>query len=126
MNDGSHVSFILSEKPRVTFTADSIAIVSTASQSKAKRSEVVDIKFIKETTNSVEKGGEASCDINADRVSISNLAPGCIVNLFTAGGRKVITQKSGVDGTATINIGTLPAGIYLLDYNKTTIKFIKP
>ena len=126
MRDGSSVSFFLNEKPQISFVADSVKVVSTATLAKVKRSEVLDIKFKMEATNSIEEISEkGTFEIDGDFIRVANLKPSCIVKVFSVEGRVVMSQTADEDGSAVIPLVSLPQGVYLLNYNELTIKFIK-
>lgn len=128
MNDGSTVIFMLKEKPQVTFSADSIKIVSATSEAKAKRSEVAEITFLfMETESGInDTDTDGTVDMNGEFIKVGNLAKESKVTIFTADGRVASTEKADDSGTATLSLTSLPKGIYLLNYNDTTIKFIRP
>lgn len=126
MRDGSSVSFYLNEKPKMTFVADSVKIVSSASQAKVKRSDVLDIKFGTEETNSIEDVCEKeTVEIGSEFIKVENLKPNAIVNVYSVDGRIVMFEKVDSNGLALIQLHTIPSGIYLLNYNDITIKFIR-
>ena len=126
MRDGSSVSFFLNEKPEMTFVADSVKIVSSVSQAKVKRSDVLDIKFGTEETNSIEDVCEKeTVEIGSEFIRVENLKPNGIVNVYSVDGRIVMSEKVDSNGLALIQLHTIPSGIYLLNYNDITIKFIR-
>lgn len=126
MRDGSSVSFFLNEKPKMTFVADSVKIVSSASQTKVKRSDVLDIKFSMDATNSIEDvSKKETVEIGSEFIRVENLKPNGIVNVYSVDGRIVMSEKVDSNGLALIQLHTIPSGIYLLNYNDITIKFIR-
>ena len=126
MRDGSSVSFLLNEKPRVTFVADSVKIVSSASQIKVKRSEVIDVKFKMEMTDGIEDVGEkGTVEIASECVRVGNVEQGCVVNIYSIDGCIVASEKADENGLAVIPLNTIPVGVYLLNYNDMTVKFIR-
>lgn len=126
MRDGSSVSFYLNEKPKMTFVADSVKIVSSASQAKVKRSDVLDIKFGTEETNSIEDVCEKeTVEIGSEFIKVENMRPDGVVNVYSVDGRVVVSGKVDGNGSAVIWLHSIPSGIYLLNYNDITIKFIR-
>jgi hypothetical protein len=47
------------------------------------------------------------------------------VNVYSVDGRIVMSEKVDSNGLALIQLHTIPPGIYLLNYNDITIKFIR-
>lgn len=126
MRDGSSVSFFLNEKPKMTFVADSVKIVSSASQAKVKRSDVLDIKFKMEASNSIEDVCEnGTVEIGSEFIRVENMRPDGVVNVYSVDGRVVVSGKADGNGSAVIGLHSIPSGIYLLNYNDITIKFIR-
>ena len=125
MKDGSNLSFFLKEKPRVTFAADSVEVVSTTAQAKVKRSDVQAFKFKAEQESGIENIAAAAYSIDGVTVIVNGIEPGSNVRILTVDGR-IAMSVTAAESTAAFPIGALPAGIYLLNYNDTTIKFVKP
>lgn len=126
MRDGSSVSFFLNEKPKMTFVADSVKIVSSVSQAKVKRSDVLDIKFKMDVPNSIEDVCEnGTVEFGSESIRVENLKPNGIVNVYSVDGRIVMSEKVNSNGLAVIQLHAIPSGIYLLNYNDITIKFIR-
>lgn len=125
MKDGSKVSFFLKEKPRVTFATDSVEVISATTQAKIKRSDVQSFKFKAEQESGIKDITDATYSIDGVTVIINGVEPGSNVSILTIDGRTAMSETAA-EGTAVFSIGTLPAGIYLLNYNDTTIKFVKP
>ena len=126
MRDGSSVSFYLKERPKMTFVADSVKIVSSTSQAKVKRSDVYDIKFRTDETNSIEDVREnGTVEIGSESIRVENMTPDCVVNVYSVDGRTVLSGMSDSNGLAVIQLQAIPTGVYLLKYNDITIKFIR-
>ena len=126
MRDGSSVSFFINERPKMTFVADSVKIVSSASQTKVKRSDVLDIKFKMEMLESIEDVCEnGTVEIGSEFIRVENMRPDGVVNVYSVDGRVVVSGKVDGNGSAVIGLHSIPSGIYLLNYNDITIKFIK-
>lgn len=128
MQDGTSVTFFLKEKPRVTFSGEMLEIISEASQANVKRSEVREIKFVMqedpETAIDEAKASE-NVGIDNEMIVIENIEQGSVVKVLTIDGRIVATEAADENNSVRISLASLSAGIYLLNYNDTTIKFIK-
>ena len=127
MHDGTVINFFLKEKPCVSFVSDSVEIVSSISKAKLKRSQVRDIKFTTEPATSISEVSEDGIvEISGEFVCVENMKQGCNVLLLTTDGRVAMATTADENGVATLSLTSLPKGIYLLNYNNTTIKFVKP
>lgn len=128
MHDGTSVSFFLKNKPLVTFDGDYMEIVAETSQVKVKRSDVAEIKFLDEEDNTGidETTVSETIGIGNEYVFVGDLQVGCSVRVLSVDGRLVIDEAADENGSVTISLSALPAGIYILNYNNTTIKFIRP
>ena len=128
MYDGTSVTFFLKDKPRVTFEGDYVEVVAETSQSKIKRSDVAEIKFLYEEDNAGidETKVNETVGIGNEYVFVGNLQTGCSVKVLSVDGRLVIDEAADENGSVTISLSALSAGIYILNYNNTTIKFIRP
>ena len=61
-----------------------------------------------------------NCILNSDRIILSNLPEGSTVSLCSIDGR--IVKSSRAEGDYELSISELPKGIYVLTYNKNTLK----
>lgn len=126
MRDGSSVIFFLNEKPKMTFVADSVKITSPLTQTKVKRSDVLDIKFKMDVPNNIEDVCEnGTVEIGRECIRVEKMEPYGIVSVYSVDGRVVMSEKADGNGLAVIQLHAIPSGIYLLNYNDMTIKFIK-
>ena len=129
MKDGSQTYFLLKEKPSLTFTESDVVIVSASNEATVKRSLVDRFEFIAELPagiDGVEEGTvRENVELTGDAVCINGLEAGCKVQLFSLDGRAVLSAVAGECGCVTISLAPLPSGVYLVNYNETTIKFMK-
>lgn len=129
MKDGTSVYFLLEEKPLITFENSNVKVVSSTDEAVFERSQVDCFEFVDEIPTAIEEVEEEfnreKCELSSNAIYLSGLTPGCKVQLFSIGGQSILAASANEDGTVTISIDSLPAGIYLVNYNVNTIKFIK-
>ena len=130
MTDGTMVCFLLNEKPVLTFVDDAVKVVSTSEEALIKRSLVDHFEFLAEVPTDINDVKENSgvgenVELDGDAIRVSGLPQGCKVQVYSVNGQAQITAVAGEDGNVTLQLGSLSKGIYLVNYNKTTIKFIK-
>jgi hypothetical protein len=130
MTDGTMVCFLLNEKPVLTFVDDAVKVVSTSEEALIKRSLVDHFEFLAEVPTDINDVKENSgvgenLELDGDAIRVSGLPQGCKVQVYSVNGQAQITAVAGEDGNVTLQLGSLSKGIYLVNYNETTIKFIK-
>ena len=87
---------------------------------------MLDIRFKMEIPNSIEDVCEkGTVEIDSESVRVENVGQGCIVNIYSIDGRVVMSAKADGNGLAIIPLHAISAGIYILNYNDITIKFIR-
>ena len=125
--DGSTVSYILSERPGVTFS-DAYLVVDCAD---AELSYPLDDiwKFTfgpSDADTSVDRisASEASFDVDGDAIVLSGYKVGSVVRIITAGGVTLHSTTLSGDNWA-YPLSNLPAGISLVSVNGTTFKIAK-
>lgn len=128
MKDGSQVCFLLAEKPLITFAGDDVKVVSDTDEAVIKRENVEKFEFIEELPSSVGNVDEQvreNFELAGNVIHVSGLEPGCKVLLYKVNGELVMSAVANDGGAAVISIDALSKGVYLVNYNETTIKFIK-
>lgn len=129
MKDGTSVYFLLAEKPLITFENSDVKVVSSTDEAVLVRSQVDRFEFVADVPTDVEDVQEEvereKFELTRNAIHLSGLTPGCKVQLFSIGGQSILATAANENGAVTISIDSLPAGIYLVNYNEITIKFIK-
>ena len=127
LTDGTSVSFLLAERPRVTFAGDSLRIVSSVAEAALLRSEVRRFEFVADAASSVVDVPTASgeCVISKNLLSVSGLNAGATVRLYSLDGRLLRTAGASEAGVAYLSTDGLSAGVYVINFNSTTLKFLK-
>ena len=132
MKDGTSVYFLLEEKPLITFENSDVKVVSSTDEAVLERSQVARFEFVAEIPTGIEdieeveeKIAREKFELTRNAIHLSGLTPGCKVQLFSIGGQSILATAANENGAVTISTDSLPAGIYLVNYNEITIKFIK-
>ncbi|MBR5892183.1 MAG: hypothetical protein IKZ37_00885 [Bacteroidaceae bacterium] len=124
MRDGSSASFMLVQKPTITFTGTLMSVVSASSSLEIERTDVKQYYFETVTTSVEEVVEEAQAVVSGNAVSISGLPANADVTVYAGNGVQVLSEKA-VDGCCKISLDTLPNALYIVNYNKTSIKILK-
>ena len=127
LSDGSTAHFALAEKPVITYSGENIKAVSATATIEVARSQVRSIRFEEEESNTAvgEIATEnAAITANGNTITIEGIADGTRVTIFSIGGQAVATATA-TGGSCTICTDEFSAGIYIINYNNTTIKYLK-
>lgn len=130
LHSGSVEKYRLSDTPVVTFDGDEIVVTADAASGRYTRADVSHFEIKKDWYSGAEATTltpETSFSFTyTDNANVTVAAPALTrVDLYTPAGVKV-AQATATDGTATISLASLPAGVYLVapDCHKA-IKIIK-
>ena len=129
MKDGTSAYFLLEEKPLITFVDEDVCIVSETDKAVIKRTLVDHFEFTDKMPTGIEdvkdKVANGKFELAGNVIHLSGLASGCKVQVFSINGQAVSSAVANEQGAVVIPIDSLPSGIYLVNYNEITIKFIK-
>lgn len=127
LNDGNTAGFVLSEHPKITFSGDSLCVTSPTTTIEIARAAVKNFAFEKseDNENSIDTPNEDVSIITSENsITLKGLTNGEVVTIYGIDG-KVITKSIAVDGCCTIVLDNFTSGIYLINLNTTTIKYLK-
>ena len=128
LSDGSTAHFTLAEKPVITYLGENIKAVSATATIEVARSQVRSIRFEEEEESNTAVGEiateNAAIIANGNTITIEGIADGTRVSLFSINGQAVATATA-TGGSCTIHTDEFAVGIYIINYNNTTIKYLK-
>lgn len=124
MRDGSTASFPLAEKPRITFEGELMDIVSSAADMQLVRTDVRKYSFVDAQTSVDEAFASSEAVIYGNVIIISGVPDRTVVGVYSING-VVVMRAIAVGGSSTLSLENLPAGLYIVNYNNTSIKFQK-
>ena len=125
LHDGNTANFLLADKPKITFTAQLMSIVSDAISMVFDRSDVKMYRFVNEdVTTSVKPAVKADAKVSDNTFLISGVDAGTAIVIYNANGM-VVKRATSVDGGCSISLDGLAAGTYIVTFNNTTFKFLK-
>ena len=101
--DGTTASYVLSEKPRVTFGQGTLLITSAGASAEYERTTVSRFTFV-----------------DAAELGIGPLTEGSMpIEVFTPGGTLIVR------GTGSVSLSGQPSGIYVVRSGRHTVKVVK-
>ena len=125
LHDGNTANFLLADKPKITFTAQLMSIVSDALSMDFDRSDVKMYRFVNEdVTTSVKPAVKADAKVSDNTFLLSGVDAGTAIVIYNANGM-VVKRATSVDGGCSISLDGLAAGTYIVTFNNTTFKFLK-
>lgn len=115
LSDGTNVSYVLEDKPVVTYTATAAHIESATLTEDYNLADVVNFTF-QDITSLVESpvSDEVRITVTSDQVTIQGLQEGTSVTLADIQGRVFANDSAGIDGIVSLTTGNLPAGVYVV------------
>lgn len=128
MKDGSSVSFLFEEEPRLRFLATDIVVKTGVHETSYPQNSVQKYVFAYKESGSislpaVEEGGVS---LSGNNLYVSNLKQGTKVSVISIDGRVMRTVAADSEGNCAISLASLPSGIYLLNYADVSVKIVKP
>ena len=123
--DGNTASFLLADKPKITFTAQLMCIVSESLSMDFDRSDIRKYRFINDdVTTSVKTSSKADAKVAVNTLLLNGVDEGTTIVIYNANGM-IVKQTVAVDGNCTISLDSLATGAYIVTFNNTTFKFLK-
>jgi hypothetical protein len=125
LHDGNTANFLLADKPKITFTAQLMSIVSETLSMDFDRGDVKMYRFVNEdVTTSVKPVVKADAKVSDNTFLLSGVDAGTAIVIYNANGM-VVKRATSVDGGCSISLDGLATGAYIVTFNNTTFKFLK-
>ncbi len=125
LHDGNTANFLLADKPKITFTAQLMSIVSDLFSMDFYRSDVKMYRFVNEdVATSVKPAVKADAKVSDNTFLLSGVDAGTAIVIYNANGM-VVKQATAVDSSCSVSLDGLAAGTYIVTFNSTTFKFLK-
>ena len=126
MNDGTTLNFLLSEKPLLTFDAESVVISGQEATASLARIDVAGVYFVSAAQTGI--GSAVTPDaptLNGDSFSVTGLERGAVVKVYSVKGENVLSVIADASGTAVASLAALEQGVYVIEYCGVTFKMMK-
>lgn len=127
LTSGETATFILEEKPRLTFTGEELMITSGEYETVYPLASLQRYTF-----KSVEASGMTQPADNtptmtqtAGHMRLDGLDPGTRIKTFSVNGILVASDVADSNGSATISVNNLPKGVYIIKYGDKSTKIKK-
>ena len=126
MYDGSTASFLLADKPKITFASELIKITSERYSMEFLLSDVKKYHFAeKEVSTAItETLAESKATLEDNMLIVTGIDVDETITIYTIDGISV-KQATAINGSCYISLNELSNGIYIVTFNNTTFKFLK-
>lgn len=112
---GDTETFVLSEKPVVTFSGENMTVTSPLLSSTYLRADVQNMTFVEAAGVKALPGHDTVYRFAGNIFSCE----GALIRVFSTAGAQVAA------GTGSVSLQELPAGVYVINANNKSIKVIK-
>lgn len=118
LSDGTQSEYFLEDEPVLTFTDDSIVVTCNNDVVQFAPDNVVDYHFntrrVSTDIREAPATNDAEPSFSFSNATFSGLKAGTRIMVYTIDGKPVKTITAGQDGTAKIELSSLPRGIYII------------
>lgn len=115
LKDGSQVSYVLDDKPVVTYPGTMLHVESATLSDDHNMAQVSKITFEKKTALCERPAvDETRIIVTPEAVTIQGLPSATSVTLTDLQGRVLVSCTADDSGEATLATGNLPAGVYIV------------
>ena len=127
LRDGSRVAYYLESRPKVTFSGSDLCLSTFDVEVSYPFDEVHKYTFeiVDPTAVSAPSGGSSAVQVHSDGVRFSGLSSGAEVSVYAADGRRVLVRRAGSDGSCSVSLEAMPAGVYVIQYGKSNLKMMR-
>ncbi len=126
LTDGTKVSYLLAESPKITYSADSF-IVSGPARAAFELSKVDSYHFTDGTVSDVQMLGSNEIRItysDNSHVKAEGLRPNSSAILYSVAGSAIQKMNASAEGVAELGLPQAK-GVYILKTDSQTVKLIK-
>lgn len=127
---GGESIFFLGENPKLSYFADSLAVVYHDQQLNFALEDLKDYHFEKRDPTGIgqikEQGvQQGETNFSQGLVIFRNYPGGSKITVFTSESRRVATVVTDKEGCAQLDMREQPAGIYIINVGKRSFKWLK-
>lgn len=122
--DGTKTTFALANEPKVYCKDGKLEIVNKGTTFSLNLTDLRNYAFSEKSTGIVDVDIEGNLRMENGCVVFHGLPSGSMVSAYMQDGRMVKECKVDTNGTAVVDLSSLPKGIVILHSNKTDIKII--
>jgi hypothetical protein len=123
--DGTTTSYQLFTKPRVTFIGDSVKITTPTVSAEYSAKDVIRFNYKLPATAIDNTAADNQLKSDGEYLIFGGNVKADNVKLFTSDGIEVATKFTTASGNLRLRLSSLQKGVYLININGRTSKFMK-
>lgn len=124
LRDGNTAKFLLADKPKITFTAELMSVVSESFSMEFDRSDIKKYRFVKEVSTFVEAIAGSKAVVENNTLIVSGVSNDVVVTIYNSNGM-FVKKAVAIDGVCSISLNNLATGPYIVTFDNTSFKFLK-
>ena len=130
LQTGGESIFFLGEKPKLSYFADSLAVIYHDQQLNFALEDLKDYHFEEREPAGIgqikEQGAQqGQTNFSQGLAVFRNYPVGSKITVFTSEGRRVATVVTDKEGCAQLDMREQPSGIYIINVGKRSFKWLK-
>lgn len=130
LQTGGESIFFLGENPKLSYFADSLAVIYHDQQLNFALEDLKDYHFEEREPTGIgqikEQGAQqGQTNFSQGLAVFRNYPGGCKITVFTSEGRRVATVVTDKEGCAQLDMREQPTGIYIINVGKRSFKWLK-
>ena len=124
---GETIAIALSQKPLIETQSDGYKLTYGESAAEFTWSQLkkLSLEETEPTATAVKDVKNAAFQLTPGQIAVSGAQAGTLAQVYTIGGRQVLSERVADNGTVTLSTAGLPAGIYIIKTNKSSFKIVK-
>lgn len=126
--DGTKVSYLLTEKPKISFTTDNLVIKTYSFYAEYPLTGIQKLCYEGVSPmdiNSIISDAVSFSIQDGDVVILYNMSPGQQISVYGIDGKMYMKQQSTNTGKTSISLSMLPSGTYVIKTKDISFKMMK-
>lgn len=125
--DGTKVAYMLSEKPKITFTETDMVITANDIEVNYALENMVRFTYELNDNTAIRniESDEVSIKLDGESLLFSDLKANSSIAIYALNGTLVLKKTIRQDGEYAFSISNLNTGVYMVNVNSLTYKIVK-
>jgi len=124
--DGTTTEVELYTLPRIQMQADKMVITSQGVSQEFAKSDVLRFTYKGIGTGISQVNPQTVYRVDEDRVTFYGISTTDRISVYTTGGIQIPVRLMADGNKSVLSLNSLPSGVYLINVNGRTLKFIRP